>query len=167
MLDIYEKLTPIVGSKGGVKEEVIEDVEMEDAMCSSNSKHSSRFEGKKEPSDRSVSKATSQKQVPHESKGSSVKGEVKTEHSEESIPVISDRSAKDVKVESKEVTGDNVTKPQEGKQSNQKPHSDDSTSSKQEVNSSDSELSKQDSVKQESSPVSKNDGEKKSEQDTK
>lgn len=162
MLDIYEKLTPIVGSKGGVKEEVIEDVEMEDAMFSSNSKHSSRFEGKKEPSDRSVSKATPQRQVP----GSSVKGEVKTEHSEESIPV---RSAKDVKVESKEVAGDNTTKPQEGEQSNQKPHSDDSTSSKQEVNSSDSDPSKQDSVKQEesSSSVSKSDGEKKSEQDTK
>lgn len=146
MLDIYEKLTPIVGSKGGIKEETIEDVEMEDVMYSSNFKPS-RLESKKETSDRSAPKTGYN--TPQKSASSSVKG-FKTERCEESKPVISDPSTKDKEVENKNTTEDSTTKSQEGEKSNdiQSKDSED-IPCKEDVKARDREPAKEDSIKQE------------------
>lgn len=176
MLEIYEKLSPIVGSKSNVKEETIEDVEMEDAMYGTPHKSHTRFDGKKESSVSSASKTasqTSQKLAPHESENNKVKAGSKTEQSETTqdsksvISVKTEHSTKDIKVENKEDAGAKITKSEEGEESKKEPKTEDSAPSKLDVKSTDKEPQKEDLVQQASSPVTKKDEEKPSEQDAK
>ncbi|KAG8261044.1 Cell division cycle and apoptosis regulator protein 1 [Homalodisca vitripennis] len=116
MSEIYEKLGPILAQKPVVKEEIIEDVEMEDAMENANAenKQAAKLEMKKEvfeKSTRKVEKDVETKLLPQENTNNSnveaQKLESKTEVNHKKENVVTEKTETDLVKENTNVKESN------------------------------------------------------------